>query len=156
VADSRGSVIPLFRDQAKTGRITVTDVRMTRFLITIPQAVDFVLGRLEDMEGGEIFVPRMPSLTIGDLATAIAPDCKREYVGVRPGEKLAEVLVSADEAYRTVDMGNMLVILPAYSFWSGGKRYLKAARVPEGWSYTSANNTEWLTVEQLREMANAG
>ncbi len=153
VVDSRGSVIPLFREQAKTGRITITDERMTRFLITISQAVDFVLKCLGDMEGGEVFVPLMPSVTIGMLADVIASDCEREYIGIRPGEKLSEALVSVDESCRTVDLGDgRLVILPAYSFWPGGK-YDALPRMPAGWSYTSAANTQWLSVAELREMA---
>lgn len=151
VADSRGSVIPLFREQRKAGRITITDDRMNRFLITLPQAVGFVLACLERMVGGEIFVPRMPSVQIGDLADAIAPGCERAYIGIRPGEKLSEALVSADEAHRTVDLGDHYVILPSHSFWPDG-HYADAPRVPDGWSYTSANNTEWLTVEELRGM----
>jgi len=152
VAESRGSVIPLFREQSKTGCVTITDERMTRFLISLPQTVAFVLSCLESMEGGEIFVPRMPTVTIGTVAEAIAPDCDRRYIGIRPGEKLAEALISVDEAHRTVDLGDRFVILPAYAFWPS-RKYAEARPVPAGFSYTSAN-TEWrLTAEELRGMA---
>ncbi len=154
VADSRGSVIPLFREQRQAGRVTITDDRMSRFLITLPQAVRFVLSCLEAMVGGEVFVPRMPSVRIGDLAEAIAPGCVRDYIGIRPGEKLAEALISADESYRTVDLGDHFVISPSHSFWPDG-RYASARRVPEGWTYTSANNMDWLSVQQLKELVDA-
>lgn len=152
VADSRGSVIPLFREQRTRRRITITDERMSRYLITLPQASAFVVSCLLIMVGGEIFVPRMPSVRITDVAEAIAPGCEHDYIGIRPGEKLAEALVSESESARTVDLGDRLVILPSHQFWPDG-HYAQYPRMPDGWSYTSANNDRWLSVEEIREMA---
>ncbi len=144
VLGSRGSVIPLFQKQAATGVLTVTDLRMTRFWLTLGQAVDFVLGCLRAMRGGEIFVPRIPSMRIVDLARAIAPEAVIKEIGMRPGEKLHEVLLTPEEARHGRDHGSHFVV--------GGSGAPGGRALPEGFCYESSTNTEWLTVERLREM----
>jgi UDP-N-acetylglucosamine 4,6-dehydratase len=155
VVGSRGSVIPLFRSQRTSGRVTVTDVRMTRFWITLDQGVSFVTRCIEQMHGGEIFVPRIPSMNMVDLATAIAPGCRLEEIGIRPGEKLHEVLLSEDEARHAVELDSMFVIRPAYSWWAIGN-WTGGRALPDGFKYTSDNNPVWLSLDELREMAEEG
>jgi UDP-N-acetylglucosamine 4,6-dehydratase/5-epimerase len=151
VVGSRGSVIPLFREQRKNGHITITDPRMTRFCITLEQGARFVLRCIENMYGGEVFVPRIPSMRIMDLAQAIAPGCDINQVGIRPGEKLHETLVSEDEASHCVEMGDSFVITPMHPWWKG--QIMPAGQpVPEGFRYTSDTNSDWLTVDQLRKL----
>ncbi len=152
VVGSRGSVIPLFAKQRSTGKLTVTDPRMTRFWITLEQGVEFVTDCIEQMQGGEVFVPKIPSMNIMDLAKALAPACKVENVGIRPGEKLHEVLLSEDEARQAVELDNRFVIQPAHPWWSGGRVEKMGKPLPDGFRYTSDNNTQWLTVEQLSEL----
>jgi UDP-N-acetylglucosamine 4,6-dehydratase len=153
VVGSRGSVIPLFRQQREQGRITVTDPRMTRFWITLEQGVRFVIRCIEEMRGGEVFVPKIPSMNLMDLAGAIAPGCRVETVGIRPGEKLHEVLISEDEARNTVELPEKFVVMQPYhplwveEVWRGG------TKLTDGFRYGSDNNTQWLTVEQLRTLA---
>jgi len=151
VIGSRGSVIPLFREQKKTGKITVTDQRMTRFWITLDQAVELVINALCHMQGGEIFVPRIPSMKVMDLAKAIARDCDIDVIGIRPGEKLHEALITEEEGRNTVAYNGMYVIMPDRSWWER-QNYKKGSRVSEGFVYTSNKNDEWLTVEDLREI----
>jgi UDP-N-acetylglucosamine 4,6-dehydratase len=151
VVGSRGSVVPLFLEQRKQGRITITDPRMTRFWITLEQGVRFVIKCIEIMHGGEIFVPKIPSMNILDLAKAIAPDCEVEYIGIRPGEKLHEVLISEDEARYTVELDDMYIIQPVYPWWRV-ENWAGAKPLPEGFRYTSDTNTRWLSVEELRRM----
>lgn len=151
VIGSRGSVIPVFLRQKESGRITITDPRMTRFWITLDQAVELVVKGFKYMEGGEIFVPQIPSMRITDLARAIAPECAIDEIGIRPGEKLHEALTGEDEGRTTVIYKGMYVILPNYSWWNR-KNYVEAVRVPENFVYTSDGNEEWMTVEQLREL----
>jgi UDP-N-acetylglucosamine 4,6-dehydratase len=151
VVASRGSVVPLFLEQRKTGRVTVTDDRMTRFLLTLDDGVEFVFGCLKDMRGGEVFVPKLPSTRVLDLAKVIAPGCKVERVGIRPGEKLHEVLLSEDEARHSVEHKGMYIILPEGEgaperLWPEGKP------LPEGFRYASDNNGEQMTARQLTEM----
>jgi UDP-N-acetylglucosamine 4,6-dehydratase len=122
VVGSRGSVIPVFQEQRKRGRLTVTDPRMTRFWITLKQGVDFVIHCLETMHGGEIFVPKIPSMKLVDMATAIAPECDIDFIGIRPGEKLHETLVSEDEARQTLETKEMYVIRPTHPWLSLHKR----------------------------------
>ena len=117
VVGSRGSVIPIFLQQRRTGRITITHPDMTRFWLTLEQGVRFVIHGIERMHGGEIFVPKIPCMGITDLFNAIAPECRAEYIGIRPGEKLHEVLVSEDEARHTLEVEDMYVILPAHPWW---------------------------------------
>lgn len=149
VMGSRGSVIPLFRKQAETGILTLTDRRMTRFWLSLEQAVDLVLKVAGEMRGGEIFVPKIPSMRVVDLARAMAPAAEVREVGRRPGEKLHEVLLTAEEARNTHDYGAHFVIEPDH----GSRRESVGSErsVPDGFVYSSDNNTEWLTVEALRE-----
>ena len=149
VVGSRGSVIPLFLEQRRTGRVTVTDPRMTRFWLTLEQGVRFVIRSIECMQGGEVFVPKIPSMNIMDLVQAIAPDCRVDYIGIRPGEKLHEVLLSEDESRYTLDMGDMYVIQPIYTWWQA-KDWSEGKPLPEGFRYTSDTNSHWLSVDELR------
>jgi UDP-N-acetylglucosamine 4,6-dehydratase len=151
VVGSRGSVVPLFLKQRGNGKITITDERMTRFWLSLEQGVHFVIHCIEQMEGGEVFVPKIPSTKVIDLARAIAPDAEIEIIGIRPGEKLHEDLLSADEARHTVELESMYVIQPAEAFWFGYSWENRGRPLPEGFSYTSANNTEWLDVEGIKK-----
>lgn len=150
VVGSRGSVIPFFLKIRETGRIPITDDRMTRFWITIDQGVQFVIDSLERMQGGEIFVPKIPSMNIADLAKAIAPECELDIVGIRPGEKLHEVMITEDDSRHTYEFNSFYTIYPEFSKW--GSTIKKGSPVSEGFVYSSKTNTEWLTVEQLKEM----
>lgn len=150
VVGSRGSVIPVFQKQRPTGTITITDERMTRFWITLEQGVRLVMRAIADMGGGEIFVPKIPSMRVTDLADAIAPECKRKVVGIRAGEKLHEALLSEDESRHAVELQDSFVILPEYPTWT--LKDWPKCNVTNGFRYTSNANTEWLTVEQLKNM----
>lgn len=150
VMGSRGSVVPLFLKLATEGRpLPITDPRMTRFWITLQQAVTFVIRAFDDMEGGELFVPRIPSVRITDLAEAIAPELERVHIGARPGEKLHEEMISIEDARRTVRRPDMYVVQPTLAMW-GGFSKPKGQPVPEGFAYTSDTNDHWLSVEDLR------
>jgi UDP-N-acetylglucosamine 4,6-dehydratase len=151
VVGSRGSVIPLFLEQRKNGVITITDERMTRFWITLDEAVEFVIHCLEIMEGGEIFVPKIRSMRIVDLARAIAPECQVQLIGIRAGEKIHEVLITEEDGRNTIQYNGIYVILPQRPSWKQC-RVLKGTPLPEGFTYTSNNNDEWLSVEDLREI----
>lgn len=150
VVGSRGSVVPFFQQRASSGVLPITDERMTRFWITLDQGVEFVLTSLESMGGGELFVPKIPSMRVTDLAHAIAPNAKLEVVGIRPGEKLHEEMISVDDARRTLDVGDRYVIQPEFPWWES--THLEGASVPEGFAYTSDRNDDWLDVAALREM----
>ncbi|MBN1615183.1 MAG: UDP-N-acetylglucosamine 4,6-dehydratase (inverting) [Deltaproteobacteria bacterium] len=150
VIGSRGSVIPLFREQRKTGKITITDPRMSRFWITLDQAVELVVKALRHAQGGEIFVPKIPSMKIVDLAEAIAPGCDIEFTGIRPGEKIHEILITEEEGRNTVDYNDMYVIMPTHSWWER-TNYNNGRSLPDGFVYRSDNNSEWLTVDDLRQ-----
>lgn len=152
VVGSRGSVIPLFKAQAPTGVLTITDERMTRFWITLGQAVEFVLDSLGRMGGGEIFVPKIPSMRVVDIAEALAPDAEHRIIGIRPGEKLHEVLLTEDEARHSLETEKGFVILPEHASWS--LRPVEGGRpLPAGFRYSSDQNGHWLDVGELREMA---
>jgi UDP-N-acetylglucosamine 4,6-dehydratase len=151
VVGSRGSVVPLFRNQADTGELTVTDERMTRFWITLDQAVQLVADCVATMAGGEVFIPKIPSTRVVDLAEAIAPGVSIRYTGIRPGEKLHEVLITSDEARHTFDMGWCYVVVPEHPFW-GARATNEGARVAEEFHYSSDSNTEWLDVGELRDL----
>jgi UDP-N-acetylglucosamine 4,6-dehydratase len=151
VIGSRGSVIPLFKEQQKNGKITITDPRMTRFWITLDEAVDLVIKALHHMQGGEIFVPRLPSMKIIDLAQAIAPDCEIEFIGIRPGEKLHEMLITEEEGRNTVAFNGMYIIMPNLSWWKR-QNYKSGAKLPDGFIYSSKTNEKWLTVKDLKEI----
>lgn len=154
VLGSRGSVLHLFREQAKCGEVTITHPDMSRFFITLSQAAAFVISCLETMEGGEIFVPKLPSMMIRDMALAVAPGAKLRFIGMRTSEKVAELMVSGDEAYRTVELPGHYVILPANPYWPMTS-YDGMPRMPEGWQYASSASERSLTAEELLEMANA-
>jgi len=154
VVGSRGSVIPYFLAQRRTGCLTVTDPRMTRFLITLDRAVEFVLSCLDIMLGGEIFVPKIPSVHVMDLARVIAPGCKHEVIGIRPGEKLHEVLVPKGEAHLSIDFGEYYVIQPSHSYWNE-KRFLDGqpgVPCPDGFCYGSDGNSWWLTDDEIADL----
>lgn len=148
VVGSRGSVIPLFLKQRISGRVTVTDARMTRFWITLDQGVRFVIRCIEEMHGEEIFIPKIPSMKIMDLVEAVAPNCEVDYIGIRPGEKLHEVLLSEDEAWHAVELEHMYVIYPAHSWQT--LEHQSAKTLPDGFQYTSNTNDRWLSVDELR------
>ena len=153
VLGSRGSVVPFFKERMQTGVLPITDERMTRFWITLGQAAHFVLMALEHSIGGELFVPKIPSMKIVDLATAIGPDCKQEIVGIRPGEKIHETLMSEDEARNTIEFKNFYV---SRSAGRTGKQThygdIEGKPCDDGFRYTSDGNAEWLSVDDLREL----
>jgi UDP-N-acetylglucosamine 4,6-dehydratase/5-epimerase len=154
VVGSRGSVIPIFKQQAETGVVTITDERMTRFWITLEEAVEFVLSSLELVHGGETFVPKIPSMRITDVADAVAPGAKRRIVGIRPGEKLHEVLLTEDEARHSIDIGDRYVILPHRPVLDEAEA-ARGTALPDGYHYASDTNDQWLTADDLRAMADA-
>lgn len=151
VVGSRGSVVPLFKAQALEGELTITDAAMTRFWITLEQAVEFVITSLEMMEGGETFVPKIPSMRVTDLADALAPGLPHRIVGIRPGEKVHEVLITEDEARQGKELADRFVIYPPYPTWSTGN--IDAQPLLAGFRYSSDNNTTWLDSDQIRAMA---
>jgi len=151
VIGSRGSVIPLFKEQQKKGVITITDEKMTRFWLSLDQGVRFVINSIEIMKGGEIFIPKIPSMRLTDLADAIAPNVRKEYMGIRAGEKLHEVLITEDEARHAKEYDDFFIIEPEHRFWnknavSGGKS------LPEGFRYASDTNAVWLSRDDLKHI----
>lgn len=152
VVGSRGSVVHVFLNQRATGKVTVTDERMTRFWISLDQGVRFVIRAIEVMQGGEVFVPKLPSMKITDLAHAIAPDAKIESIGIRQGEKLHEAMIGEDESRNTIDMDTMYVVQPGQSIWFGGDWAQRGKKMPEGFVYASNTNTEWLTIPEIKEI----
>ncbi len=152
VVGSRGSVVPVFLKQRTTGKVTVTDERMTRFWISLESGVRFVIRAVENMHGGEVFVPKIPSMTVNDLAKAIAPQAAIEYIGIRPGEKLHEVLISEDEARQTVELEDMYVVQPAESLWFGRDWETKGKLLEDGFRYASNTNEQWLNVEEISKI----
>jgi UDP-N-acetylglucosamine 4,6-dehydratase len=154
VVGSRGSVIPYFLAQRGTGRLTITDVRMTRFLITLDQGVEFVLRSIDEMLGGEIFVPKIPSVLVADLARVIGPECRQEVIGIRPGEKLHETMVPEDDARTTIEYPTHFVIQPTHSFWNA-KDYMTGrpgVACADGFRYSSEINDHFLTDQEIVEM----
>lgn len=152
VLGSRGSVVPFFMKKRSEGVLPITDDKMTRFNITLNEGVKMVLYAIENAWGGEIFVPKIPSYNILDVANAIAPNAKKEIVGIRPGEKLHEEMITSSDSLNTVDCGRYYAILPSHPIWNLNK-YLEtfdAKFVEEGFQYNSGKNTEWLNVEELR------
>jgi UDP-N-acetylglucosamine 4,6-dehydratase len=148
VVGSRGSVVPFFKKMKETGKLPITDERMTRFWITLDQGVQFVIDSLNRMNGGEIFVPKIPSMKVTDLAKAIAPNCEVEVIGIRPGEKLHETMITEDDARRTVEFGTYYVIQPEFPWWND--KYTNGGKpLPDGFSYVSNTNEQWLSVEEL-------
>jgi UDP-N-acetylglucosamine 4,6-dehydratase len=148
VLGSRGSVIPVFLEQRRRGKITITDQRMTRFWITLEQGVRFVVRCIEEMHGGEIFVPKIPSMSLLEMANAVAPGCETQDIGIRAGEKLHEVLLSEDEARNALEVDGMYIIQPAHSWWRK-ENWKNAHRLPEGFRYGSDTNPNWLTSDAL-------
>jgi len=151
VVGSRGSIVPLFLKQRAGGKITVTDDRMTRFWLSLDQGVRFVIDCIEQMEGGEVFVPKIPSTKVVDLAKAIAPNAEINIIGIRPGEKLHEMLISEDEARHTIELDKMFVVQPAEAIWFGYSWKDKGRALKEGYYYSSDNNAEWLDIEGIKK-----
>jgi len=152
VVGSRGSVIPTFIKQRQSGKLTITDPRMTRFWLTLEQGVRFVISCTEQMHGGEVFVPKIPSTKIVDLANVIAPDAELEVIGIRPGEKLHEALINEDEARSTIELDGMFVVQPTAALWFGYEWQKKGRSLEGGFRYSSETNPEWLSVDQIHEI----
>jgi UDP-N-acetylglucosamine 4,6-dehydratase len=152
VVGSRGSVVPIFLKQREEGLLTITDERMTRFWITLPEAVGLVLFALEHATGGEVFIPKIASMRVTDLADAVAPGVPRETTGIRPGEKLHEVLLTSDESRHAIDADDDYVVLPEHPWWESQPRWLDGKPLEDGFVYASDTNDRWLTSAELRRM----
>ncbi len=154
VMGSNGSVIPFFLNKRKSGVLPITDTSMTRFNISLDEGVDMVLHALETAWGGELFVPKIPSYKITDVAMAIGPDCKHEVVGIRPGEKIHEEMITSSDSFSTYDLGKYYAILPQLHNWplEDYIKHFNAVKVPQGFYYNSGENTEWLSVEDIRAL----
>jgi UDP-N-acetylglucosamine 4,6-dehydratase len=150
VVGSRGSVVPVFLSQREQGKVTITDDRMTRFWLSLEQGVRFVVECIEQMHGGEVFVPKIPSMKVIDLAKAIAPEAAVSVIGIRPGEKLHEVLISEDEARNAVERDHMYIVKPPETLWERNLHY-DGAPLPEGFRYSSDKNKQWLDIEGIRQ-----
>ena len=150
VVGSRGSVVPLFAKQRESGKLTITNPDMTRFLITLDQGVDFVLQSLENMVGGELFVPKIPACSVSDIAEVLAPDCEWETIGLRPGEKMHEVLIPADEARNVLEFEDHFVIQPIQSFWGNKIGILGGVTCSEGFHFASNVNCHSLNEAELK------
>lgn len=152
VMGSRGSVIPFFMETAHTGKLTITDKRMTRFMISLEQGVELVWHAFEDMEGGEIYVKKIPSMNICDIASAVDKNAEQVEIGIRPGEKLHEQMIGIEDAYFTYEYDDHFKIVPQICEWGTIEKMIKGGKkVPEGFCYTSDNNTEWMSVTELQE-----
>lgn len=154
VIGSRGSVIPFFKEKRKTGVIPITDDRMTRFWITLDQGVEFVIKCLGLMHGGELFIPKIPSMQIMSLKNVLAPDCRHEITGIRPGEKLHEVLLPKEEARHALEFEDMYIIQPDFEWW-GKTHHSDGKKMTEEFEYRSDNNSVWLTENDLRQLIEA-
>jgi len=153
VVGSRGSVIPFFLKMREAGIIPITDPRMTRFWVTLEACVNFVFKCLEISNGGELFVPKIPSMNIVDLAKAIAPDCEHEIVGIRPGEKIHEVLITESDSRHTLELDDFFIVEPEFKWWSNEEHIDNGGKpVPEGFVYASNSNDKWLSVDEMREI----
>lgn len=152
VVGSRGSVIPFFLKVKDQGYLPITDPNMTRFWITLEQAVEFVLVCLEKMCGGELFVPKIPSMNIMDLANAIAPECETRIIGVRPGEKIHELMISRDDARQTLELDSFYVIQPLFNYWTRRSSWDEGRKVPDDFEYDSGTNPWRLSIEEMQEM----
>lgn len=154
VMGSNGSVMPYFLKKRKDGVLPITDTRMTRFNISLEDGCDMVFNAIENAWGGEIFVPKIPSYKIIDVASAIAPDCRQEVVGIRPGEKLHEEMITVSDSSNTLDLGKYFAILPQQPIFDveAYKRHFSAKHVPQGFSYNSGTNDQWETVDSLRAL----
>lgn len=151
VIGSRGSIIPIFLEKKKDGVIPVTDERMTRFWISLEHGVKFVTNCLECMNGGEIFIPKIPSMKIVDLVHAIAPECRIDYIGIKPGEKLHETMISPDDSRNAIELDGGYIIQPQFDWWDP-KNYPNGKRLPDGFAYSSNTNPNFLSVDQMREL----
>ena len=154
VVGSRGSVVPFFIKKKETGVLPITHPEMTRFWITLEQGVRFVIKNFERMSGGEVFIPKIPSMNIMDLAKAIGPECETQVVGIRPGEKIHEVMISEDDAKQTKELDDCYIIQPAFNWWNN-ENHAEGRSVPEDFCYSSNTNKQWLTVTQLQTMLKA-
>ncbi|MES2431383.1 MAG: UDP-N-acetylglucosamine 4,6-dehydratase (inverting) [Bacteroidota bacterium] len=154
VMGSNGSVIPFFMSKKETGVLPITDPTMTRFNISLQEGVNMVLHALEHAWGGELFVPKIPSYKITDVATAIGPNCKQEIVGIRPGEKIHEEMITSSDSFSTYDLGKYYVILPQVTTWKLNEFIdkFKAKPVEKGFTYNSGENTEWVSAEDMRKL----
>lgn len=154
VAGSRGSIIPFFKSIIENGgkELPITDYRMTRFWISLEEGVKLVIKALEEAKGGETFISKIPSFKITDLAKAMLPDCEMPEVGIREGEKLHEIMVTVEDSMTTYEYEKHFIVYPQMTWNNKQKPDLSGKKVPEGFSYTSGNNTEWLSVEELREL----
>ena len=156
VMGSRGSVIPFFMSISDKGVIPITDNRMTRFMISLEQGVELVWNAFEDMVGGEIYVKKIPSMKVTDLARVVVPDCKQEIVGIRPGEKLHEQMIGAEDSYFTFEYPEHFKILPSINGWGTSPERIKdGIKVPEGFVYSSDNNTQWMSNSDLKAWIDA-
>lgn len=155
VLGSRGSVLPLFEAQRRAGRLTITDPRMTRFWITLEQGVRFTVSCIEQMRGGEVFIPKLPSMRVVDLARTVAPDAPLEFIGVRAGEKLHEMMLSTDEARSAVELNDRFVIFPGDREEVAHAWQAEGTRPRDGFCYSSETNDVWLTTGQMREWIDA-
>lgn len=155
VLGSRGSVVPLLAEQRVNGRVRITDPRMTRFWLTLDQAVHFVIACIERMRGGEVFIPKLPSMKTLDLARTVAPEAEIEYIGIRPGEKLHESLITREEARATIDAGDCYIMLPGRRSKSRQDGWHQGEPVPEDFCYSSDSNPNWLTSEEIQELIDA-
>ncbi|MDC0885009.1 UDP-N-acetylglucosamine 4,6-dehydratase (inverting) [Gammaproteobacteria bacterium] len=152
VMGSRGSVIPFFTSIKDSGTVPITDDRMTRFMISLEEGVDLVLNAFSDMEGGEIYVKKIPSMKVTDLAKVVAPEAKHEIVGIRPGEKLHEQMIGSEDAHFTYEYDDYFKILPAINSWDSDKKRIKnGKRVPENFVYSSENNPDWMSEDDLKD-----
>jgi UDP-N-acetylglucosamine 4,6-dehydratase (inverting) len=155
VMGSRGSVIPFFMSVAESGTLPITDLRMTRFMITLEQGVELVWHAFDDMQGGEIYVKKIPSMSIGDIAKAVAPDASHKIIGIRPGEKIHEQMIGLEDAPNTYEYEEHYKILPMIHGWSlDASRIKNGTKVTEGFTYTSDNNVNWMPVGDLRDWIN--
>ena len=151
VMGSRGSVIPFFKSIAHEGSIPITDAKMTRFMITLDEGVKLVWHAFQDMIGGEIYVKKIPSMNISDIAEAVAPGVKHEIIGIRPGEKIHEQMISVEDSYSTFEYKGYYKILPQINNWlKDKKRIKKGKKVPDGFFYSSDNNSDWMTKDDLK------
>jgi FlaA1/EpsC-like NDP-sugar epimerase len=154
VMGSNGSVIPFFLNKRKEGKLPITDISMTRFNISLQGGVDMVMHAIFNAWGGEIFIPKIPSFRITDLAKAVAPECEIEVIGIRPGEKIHEEMITSSDSFYTYDLGKYFIILPAVPNWDLNNFLLKlkAVKVPQGFSYNSRDNNDWETDDSLRKL----
>ena len=156
VMGSRGSVIPFFLSVRDTGELPITDPRMTRFMISLEQGVELVWHAFDDMVGGEIYVKKIPSMNICDLATAVAPECRQTTIGIRPGEKLHEQMIGAEDSWHTYEYAEHFKILPAINGWDKTPERIKdGVKVPEGFVYASDNNSQWMSQDELKAWVEA-